>query len=153
MTQNEKAARKKKIMHVVMWIVLLVLFLCFVAPFILVIINVFKTKGDITSKPLALIGEHGFTTKNFPEAMKKMNFWLVFANSAIITISATILTIIISAMASFVIVRNQKWKACSATRNGRPAPCCSQPWSPPWSFPSRFSWCLWFRFTAELWAS
>ena len=63
--------------------------------------------------PLALIGEHGFTTKNFPEAMKKMNFWLVFANSAIITISATILTIIISAMASFVIVRNQKWKACA----------------------------------------
>ena len=113
MTQNEKAARKKKIMHVVMWIVLLVLFLCFVAPFILVIINVFKTKGDITSNPLALIGEHGFTTKNFPEAMKKMNFWLVFANSAIITISATILTIIISAMASFVIVRNQKWKACA----------------------------------------
>ena len=68
MTQNEKAARKKKIMHVVMWIVLLVLFLCFVAPFILVIINVFKTKGDITSNPLALIGEHGFTTKNFPES-------------------------------------------------------------------------------------
>ena len=49
MTQNEKAARKKKIMHAVMWVVLLILFICFVAPFILVVINVFKTKGDITS--------------------------------------------------------------------------------------------------------
>ena len=72
MTQNEKAARKKKIMHAIMWIVLLILFICFVAPFILVVINVFKTKGDITSNPLSLIGEHGFTLKNFPEAMKKM---------------------------------------------------------------------------------
>ena len=113
MTQNEKAARKKKIMHAVMWIVLLILFICFIAPFFLVIINVFKTKGDITSDPLALVGAHGFTFKNFPEAMKKMNFWLVFGNSAIITISATILTILISAMASFVIVRNQAWKACA----------------------------------------
>ena len=100
MTQNEKAARKKKIMHVIMWIVLLILFICFVAPFILVVINVFKTKGDITSNPLSLVGEHGFTLKNFPQAMKKMNFWLVFMNSAIITVSATILTIVVSAMAS-----------------------------------------------------
>jgi raffinose/stachyose/melibiose transport system permease protein len=96
-----------------MWIVLLILFICFVAPFILVVINVFKTKGDITSNPLSLVGEHGFTLKNFPQAMKKMNFWLVFMNSAIITVSATILTIVVSAMASFVIVRNQKWKACA----------------------------------------
>lgn len=113
MTQNEKAARKKKIMHAVMWIVLLVLFICFIAPFILVVINVFKTKGDITADPLSLIGAHGFTLKNFPEAMKKMNFWLVFCNSAIITVSATVLTILVSAMASFVIVRNQKWTACA----------------------------------------
>ena len=113
MTENERAARKKKIMHAVMWVVLLLLFICFVSPFILVVINVFKTKADITTNPLAIVGKHGFTMKNFPEAMKKMNFWRVFANSAIITISATLLTIVVSSMASFVIVRNQKWKACA----------------------------------------
>jgi raffinose/stachyose/melibiose transport system permease protein len=113
MTENEKAARKKKIMNVIMWIVLLILFICFIAPFILVVINVFKTKADITTDPLSLIGKHGFTLKNFPEAMKKMNFWRVFTNSAIITICSTILTIIVSSMASFVIVRNQKWIACA----------------------------------------
>lgn len=113
MTENEKAARKKKIMNVVMWVVLLILFLCFIAPFILVVINVFKTKADITTDPLSLIGKHGFTLKNFPEAMKKMNFWRVFTNSAIITICATALTILVSSMASFVIVRNQKWIACA----------------------------------------
>ena len=113
MTDNERAARKKKIAHVCMWIVLLVLFICFIFPFILVVINVFKTKGDITSNPLSIIGEHGFTLKNFPEAMKKMNFLTVFGNSLIVTVSSTILTIVLSSMTSFVIVRNGRWKLCT----------------------------------------
>ena len=113
MTENAKAARKKKIAHVIMWIVLLVLFICFIFPFILVVINVFKSKGDITSDPLSLIGAHGFTFKNFPEAMKKMNFLTVFGNSLIVTVSSTVLTIILSSMTAFVIVRNQKWKLCT----------------------------------------
>ena len=113
MTENERAARKKKIAHAVMWIVLLVLFICFIFPFILVVINVFKTKGDITSDPLALIGAHGFTLKNFPEAMKKMNFLTVFGNSLIVTVSSTILTIALSSMTAFVIVRNGRWKLCT----------------------------------------
>ena len=112
MNQNELAAKQKKRRQVITVIVLIIVFILFVIPFLLVLINVFKTKGDITSNPLALIGEHGFTLQNFPEAMAKMDFWNVFKNSAIITFSATILTILFSAMASFVIVRNN-WKACT----------------------------------------
>ena len=114
MTQNEKAAAAKKRNHVIMLVVLVLLFLVFIAPFLLVLINVFKDKADIVTSPLALIGAHGFTLKNFPEAMAKMNFFNVFKNSLIITISATILTILVSAMTSFVIVRNGKWKMCTA---------------------------------------
>ncbi|MDO4529226.1 MAG: carbohydrate ABC transporter permease [Lachnospiraceae bacterium] len=113
MSQNEKAARAKKRKHVIMIIVLIILFILFIMPFILVLINVFKDQADITANPLALIGEHGFTFKNFPEAMRKMDFFNVFKNSLIVTVFATILTILISAMASFVIVRNKSWKACS----------------------------------------
>ena len=112
MNQNELAAKQKKRRQVITVIVLIIVFILFVIPFLLVLINVFKTKGDITSNPLALIGEHGFTLQNFPEAMAKMDFWNVFKNSAFITFSATILTILFSAMASFVIVRNN-WKACT----------------------------------------
>ena len=113
MSDNERAARKKKIMNVIMWIVLLIVFICFIAPFILVIINVFKTKGDITSNPLALIGEHGFTLANFPEAMNKMNFWRVFGNSLTITVCATVLTILVSSMTAYVYVRYSSWKVCT----------------------------------------
>lgn len=113
MTENERAAKRKKTAHAIMWIVLLLLFIGFIFPFLLVVINVFKSKGDITSNPLALIGAHGFTTKNFPEAMKKMNFLTVFGNSLLITVSSTILTIVVSSMTAFVIVRNGRWKLCT----------------------------------------
>ncbi|MBR2540962.1 MAG: carbohydrate ABC transporter permease [Mogibacterium sp.] len=114
MTQNEKAAAAKKRNHIIMLIVLILLFLFFIMPFIMVLINVFKDKADIVTDPLAIIGAHGFTLKNFPEAMNKMNFFNVFKNSLIITVCATILTILVSAMTSFVIVRNGKWKMCAA---------------------------------------
>ena len=111
MDDNKKAAQRKKVLNAVKIVVLIALFLVFIFPFILVVINVFKTKGDITSAPLALIGEHGFTIENFPKAMEKMNFVRSFSNSLLITISATVLTLLVSAMAAFVIVRND-WKAC-----------------------------------------
>ena len=113
MDANERAARNKKINHAIKIIILVALFICFIFPFRLVVINVFKTKADITSNPLALIGSHGFTMKNFPEAMQKMDFWRSFGNSAIITILSTILTILFASMTAYVIVRN-KWKACGA---------------------------------------
>ena len=109
MDKNAQAARNKKIRHALMLVLLIVLFLLFIFPFILVIINVFKVKADITVDPLAIVGAHGFTLENFPEAMEKMEFWKVFANSAIVTICSTIFTLLLSSMAAFVIVRNN-WK-------------------------------------------
>ncbi|QFJ53495.1 carbohydrate ABC transporter permease [Pseudobutyrivibrio xylanivorans] len=108
--ENEKAARNKKIRHAIMIIFLTLLFIAFVFPFIMVIINVFKVKADITANPLALIGKHGFTLENFPNAVKKMNFFLSFGNSLFITILSTIGTIILSSMTAYLIVRNN-WKA------------------------------------------
>ncbi len=108
---NEKAARKQKIGSALKILLLIVLFICFIFPFVLVVINVFKIKADITLDPLALVGAHGFTLENFPNAMEKMNFLTVFGNSAFITIISTILTLILSSMAAYVLVRNN-WKAC-----------------------------------------
>ena len=108
--ENEKAARNKKIKHAIMIIVLAILFVAFIFPFIMVIINVFKVKADITANPLALIGKHGFTLENFPNAVKKMNFFNSFGNSLIVTIFSTIGTIILSSMTAYLIVRNN-WRA------------------------------------------
>lgn len=109
MDMNKKAASSKKIRHIIKIAVLIILFLAFIFPFILVVINVFKTKADITSNPLALIGAHGFTFDNFPKAMDKMKFGTAFTNSLIITVCSTIITIALSSMTAFLMVRN-KWK-------------------------------------------
>ena len=108
--ENEIAARNKKIKHAIMIIILAILFVAFIFPFIMVIINVFKVKSDITANPLALLGRHGFTLENFPNAIKKMNFFRSFGNSLVITIFSTIGTIILSSMTAYLIVRNN-WKA------------------------------------------
>lgn len=104
----------KKIGRAVLFVVMVILLLAFIAPFILVLFNAFKSNADITASPLSIVGKHGFTLKNFigsSGAMARMNFWNVFTNSLIITTCATILTILFSAMAAFVIVRNPQWKA------------------------------------------
>lgn len=113
MNQNEKAAAKKRVLGVLKLVVLVIVFILFIFPFFLVIINVFKTKADITTNPLALVGAHGFTLKNFPEAVKKMNFFTAFKNSLIITISSTIVTILLSAMTAYIMVR-RRWKVTNA---------------------------------------
>ncbi|MFT8357566.1 carbohydrate ABC transporter permease [Bifidobacterium aquikefiri] len=96
--------------NIALTVILGVTLILFVAPFALVIVNVFKPMSDITANPLAIIGKHGFTIDNFVEAMDKMHFWRVAANSTIITLSATVLTVLVSAMVAYVIVRNPEWK-------------------------------------------
>ncbi len=108
-----KVPMSRKVGHVVLYVVLVVLLLAFISPFILVLINSFKDMSDITANPFSLTGEHGFTLENFTGAMEAMNFWTVFGNSLIITISATVLTIVVSAMAAYVIARNPNWPACA----------------------------------------
>ena len=112
MLENERAALQKRVFHAIMLTILIITFIAFIFPFFMVVINVFKTKGDINSDPLALIGKHGFTFKNFPEAMKKMNFKVVFTNSLMITVTSTVLTIFVSSMLAFVLVRNN-WPICT----------------------------------------
>ena len=110
---SAKALARKKRINAILMVILIIVFLAFIFPFILVVINVFKEKVDIVKDPLSLVGvKKGFTLENFPNAMQKMDFWKVFANSLIITISSTILTLLLSSMTAFVIVRN-KWKACA----------------------------------------
>ena len=70
--KTKKQLRRKKVSHFITIAVLVILFLAFIFPFIMVIINAFKTKGDITADPLALVGSHGFILTNFTDAMKKI---------------------------------------------------------------------------------
>lgn len=110
---RDKAPRSARIGKVVIFLILLILLVAFILPFILVVFNAFKSMNDITANPMSVIGKDGFTLENFTNAMEKMQFWTVLGNSVIITTCATVLTVLFSAMAAFVIARNPHWKASS----------------------------------------
>lgn len=112
---NQKAIMRARIGHALTIVLLIILLLAFIWPFWMVLTNAFKHMSDITGEPLSVVGSHGFTLENFTKAMRKMHFWRVFGNSAIITTVSTILTILFSAMAAYVIVRNPKWTASKLT--------------------------------------
>ena len=111
METNAKYAARKRVAGILLVILLAILLVIFLFPFVLVLINVFKSKADITSSPLTLIGRHGFTLANFPKAMAKMDFWRSFANSALITCVSTFIIVALSSMTGFLIARNPKWTA------------------------------------------
>ena len=62
-------------------IVLVICFIIYMFPFVMVVINSFKTKRDIIKEPLSLIGTNGASVANYVEAFTKMNFPRTFMNS------------------------------------------------------------------------
>lgn len=76
-------------------------------PFLLVLINSFKTKKEILTSPLHL--PDSISMANYVEAFNKMGYSNGFINSFIITTVSVILIAIISAMASYLFVRSD-WK-------------------------------------------
>ena len=98
MDLNTKGYIKKRVSMTVKMIILLVCFVIYMFPFVMVVINSFKTKRDIIREPLSLIGSQGASVKNYVDAFVKMDFPKTFMNSLCITGFAVLLLIIVAAM-------------------------------------------------------
>lgn len=94
---------------VIKMVVLVVIFLVYMFPFYMLVLNAFKYKRDIIKLPLSWGGKNGFTLNNFAEAFQKMNFMTVFMNSVIITGASCLLIILLSSMCAYIFVRKD-WK-------------------------------------------
>ena len=105
MDLNTKGFIKKKVSLVLKMIVLLACFIIYMFPFVMVVINSFKTKRDIIKEPLALIGTNGASVTNYLQAFTKMNFPRTFMNSLCITGISVLLIIIVSSMCAYIFVR------------------------------------------------
>lgn len=92
------------VMAILKFLFLAVLMLMFIFPFIMVVLNAFKTDGDFLTNPMSLPKE--FVFKNFSTAFEKMNFIKAFSNSLIVTVLGTSLIILFSSMAAYWFVRN-----------------------------------------------
>lgn len=105
MSKNTIGGTKKKTSRTILFIVMCLVYLFYMIPFIMVLINAFKEKRDIVTSPLSLNPEKGFTLANFTKAFEKMNFLNSFGNSLFITGLSTLGVIILSAMTAYYFVR------------------------------------------------
>lgn len=85
------------------YIIAIIALICFIFPFILLIINSFKSNGEILTNPFALPTSWDFS--QFVDVIEKMNFVVTFTNTFLITSISTIFIVIFSAMAAYHMVR------------------------------------------------
>jgi len=80
---------------------LLVFVLLAIGPILVIIINSFKTTEGIFSGPLKLPDSKTFSLEGFKRAVENGNFIRNYANSTIITLGSTFLTVVCSCLAAY----------------------------------------------------
>lgn len=88
-----------------------IIFILYMFPFLLVLVNSLKRKVNIVKYPLQIFDDAGLQWINYKNAVEKMDFFHSFGNSFIVTSVSVVLLIIFSAMAAYLFVRTD-WKIC-----------------------------------------
>ena len=110
MNQTSIGGTKKKVADALAMTGLIIIFIAYMFPFIMVVINSLKQKRDIIKSPFSwLFTIKGLSFDNFVKAFNQMNFLNAFKNSLIVTASATILVTLLAAMLAHYIVRHKNW--------------------------------------------
>lgn len=110
MAQTQVGGKKKKITKALSMAGLIVIFMAYMFPFIMVVINSLKQKRDIIKSPFSwLFTIKGLSFDNFAKAFSQMDFLNAFKNSLFVTVSATVLVTLLASMLAYYIVRHKNW--------------------------------------------
>ncbi len=108
MKQTTVGGTKRKLMNALAIAVLVIIFIAYMFPFLMVVINSLKQKRDIIKDPFSwLFTIKGLSFDNFVKAFVQMDFLNAFKNSLLVTVSATVLVTLLAAMLAYYIVRNK----------------------------------------------
>lgn len=107
MKQTTVGGNKRKAANIAAMTGLIIIFIAYMFPFIMVVINSLKQKRDIIKSPFSwLYTIKGLSFDNFVKAFTQMDFLNAFKNSLIVTVSATVLVTLLAAMLAYYIVRH-----------------------------------------------
>lgn len=95
--------KSKTFKNAIMWIVLGFFLFYTIAPLVWLVISSLKTNGELMGAPLAFPKTLQF--QNYKNAFEVSGLGRLFLNSIIVSITATILNVIVSSMASYAIAR------------------------------------------------
>lgn len=94
---------KQVVMNSFVYLISMIALVSFVFPFILLVINSFKSNGEILTNPFTL--PHQWNVAHFVDVIEKMNFLVTFKNSFLITTISTLFIVVFSSMAAYHLVR------------------------------------------------
>lgn len=104
---NSSSGVQKKSVRTFAMAGMILIFIAYMFPFLMVVINSLKQKRDIIKNPFSwLFTVKGLSFDNFVNAFNQMDFLNAIKNSLIITVSATAIVTILAAMLAYFIVRN-----------------------------------------------
>ena len=107
MKQTTVGGTKRKVTNALAMAGLVIIFIAYMFPFIMVVINSLKQKRDIIKSPFSwLFTIKGLSFDNFVKAFTQMDFINAFKNSLLVTVSATVLVTLFAAMLAYYIVRH-----------------------------------------------
>lgn len=99
--------KKKQISRIAVIVTATLLFLFFIMPFAVMLINSLKTSAEFVANPFSL--PKTFHWENYLEALDRMSFWRSLRNSLFVTVCAAFLTALFASMTSYFISRCD-WK-------------------------------------------
>lgn len=99
-----KTARKLHADQVLIYVVLIAVAVVYLFPILWIIISSFKDGSELFRWPPTLWPEEP-TLQNYIQAFQAGNFVQYFANSAFVTVAATIITVIINTMAGYAFAK------------------------------------------------
>lgn len=99
--------KQKAIMNKLKLAVVSLLFIFYVIPFIVVMIDSFKKREEIVANPFSLPTHISFS--NYFNAFDRMQYISAFTNSFIITVLSVIIIVLFSSMTAYIFVR-RNWK-------------------------------------------
>lgn len=106
--QTQVGGTKAKVVRTFTMLGLIIIFIAYMFPFLMVVINSLKQKRDIIKSPFSwLYTIKGLSFDNFVKAFTQMDFLNAFKNSLIVTCCATVLVTLLAAMLAYYIVRNK----------------------------------------------
>ncbi len=107
MKQTTVGGTKRKVANALAMLGLIIIFIAYMFPFLMVVINSLKQKRDIIKSPFSwLFTIKGLSFDNFTKAFTQMDILNAFKNSLIVTVSATVLVTLLAAMLAYYIVRH-----------------------------------------------
>ena len=107
MNNSSIGGSKRKMTNALAMTGLIIIFIAYMFPFVMVVINSLKENRDIIKSPFSwLFTIKGLSFDNFVKAFTQMDFLNAFKNSLIVTVCSTLLVTLLASMLAYYIVRH-----------------------------------------------